>query len=310
MNSGNRTQVLVDLQFVSTKLQTIDSASTSKDSLKMKIIARNDSSLLEEIMSLKMLLSEKSNARTINIHSLQVLFDKNVYFSVRNRDIKRYSENVMTYAASPSRELHPVSGVGLGDVYKMIDESSTVWVGQMPVLIPLLSGENRFRIYFGLTHYDFTLHATKEDVTIQSLNYGVRRSCASFAEGVEDIIKKEINALSDSKVRYSNKTAKISIPFLQGAHDPCVYKLNFGMKKYYRINLSSTPKGAKVYVDGKEYGETPIELLIRRYFKRFRVAFKKRGYYNAEHEYQADENNLNFSATLKPINNNGQKVAP
>ena len=267
VNSGNRTQALLDLQFVSTEMQRIDSASTY-------------SSMLKEIMRLKILLSEKSNTRTINIHSPKALFDRNVYLAVRNEDNELYSKIVSEYAASASQEPHPVTGVGFGETYKFRDNSNSVWIGRIPVLIPLSLGENLFRVYFFLTHWDFLLHATVDDVTIQSVHYGTSTRCAEFAEGMEDLLKRETKALSGSKIKYTNKTARISIPLLQGANDRgCLRGLSYGIRKYYHIEFLSTPTGAKVYVDGKEFGRTPLELLIRRYFERFRVAFKKQGYY-------------------------------
>lgn len=296
VNSGNKAQALIDLQFILTELQEEDSYLD----------------LLNELKELKTLLNEERGNRTINISSRNIgsqgiSFDRSVYLSIDYGNNGHDTLNVLGNAASAYAEPRR----RFGEVYRIfaVDDLSTSWIGLTPALFPLFPGENKFRIHFGREQYDLTIDANKNFAIIRSY-YMTRNSCGDYAKGAKDTFKKETKKISGLKVNYLNKTAKISIPVLRGERGVCFYYLSFGATKYYRIKLLSMPGGAKVYVDGKEYGETPFELLINRSLGMFRVAFKKEGYYDAVYEYRANENHLVFKATLKQIDANKQKAVP
>jgi hypothetical protein len=174
-------------------------------------------------------------------------------------------------------------------------------MGKLPVMISLPKGQNRIRIYFDLLHYDIDLNFTDDSVSITSFSYEKRKYCATYLGGVESQLQQLSKIMSDKSWTYKDNTTTVYIPYIGGVVDDCMHNLGYGSRRYYRIRLSSEPSGAQVIIDGKKYGETSLEVLIRRNFGKFRLAFNKDGYFDAVCEYQASENNLSFNAILKPV---------
>ncbi|HLP57290.1 MAG TPA: PEGA domain-containing protein [Candidatus Deferrimicrobium sp.] len=290
INFGKKQQAVNELKYVNANLAKVE---------KKNLIFEN---FFEESSALEYLLTDDKNVKEIDLISTAASIKRNVQFAVSPETSKDYNSLSQSFVASATREKHPIRGVGCGEIYRYLENGDLNYIGKLPLITALPNGPNRIRIYFGRLYYDIDLNFTYDSVSITSFSFGKEGGiCTEYGWEVESQLKQLSKVMSGKSWTYKDNTTSIYIPCIYEVTDHCQYCLNFGSQKYYRIRLSSEPLGAKVSIDGKEYGETCLEILIRRNFGMFRLVFKKDGYFDAVYEYQASENNLTFNAILKPV---------
>ena len=113
-------------------------------------------------------------------------------------------------------------------------------------------------------------------------------------------------ALKRENIPFKNsKFPKINTPGYIPGHDPCSHRTIFGRYKFYRLNLTTEPDGADIFIDKEFFGTTPKTLVLKKRGNKFEIMVSKEGYLSRSlaHNFQKKTADINISL----LKNNNEK---